>query len=83
MESPHVELTAVYLRSDNQYVGFIEELPGVTATGATLDEARTMLREIAVVVFDRRRNEAAALLEGRKVVREQIDLPIPRRNRGR
>jgi predicted RNase H-like HicB family nuclease len=33
-------LTAVYRRVREGYVGFVEELPGANTQGATLDEAR-------------------------------------------
>ena len=68
--------TAVYFRNDNGYVGFIEELPGLTSHGRTLEEARETLKRIAVVVFDEERRGAAELLEGKDVVRESFVLKI-------
>ena len=76
MQTGKMAFTAVFLRNDNGYVGFIEELPGVTAHGRTLEEARDTLKRIAVVVFDEERRGAAELLEGKEVVRESFLLKV-------
>ena len=76
MDEGRIAFTAVYLKTDGGYLGFIEELPGVNSQGHTLDEARAMLREIAAVIFDEERREAEGLLQGREVVRESFYLPI-------
>jgi predicted RNase H-like HicB family nuclease len=68
-------LTAVYLRSKHGYVGFIEELPGVTSHGRTLDQARQVLYELVGVVFDEERRETEALTAGKDVVRESFIVP--------
>ena len=56
VDKPSVALTAIYLRSSEGYVGFIEELPGINSYGHSIDEARDMLRSLAAVVFDERGN---------------------------
>jgi predicted RNase H-like HicB family nuclease len=76
MEEGRMAFTAVYLKSGNGYVGFVEELPGVNSSGRTLEEARATLRKLAAVVFDEERREAEELLAGREVVREPFTLPI-------
>ena len=43
MEQGRLAFTAVYLRLDHGYVGFIEELPWVNSHGRTLGKAREML----------------------------------------
>jgi predicted RNase H-like HicB family nuclease len=78
MESGRIALTAVYLRSDHGYVGFIEELPGVNSHGRTLGEARETLTKLAAVVFDEERRENRELLAGKDVVREAFLVAIPR-----
>jgi predicted RNase H-like HicB family nuclease len=78
MEQGLMAFTAVYLKSGNGYVGFVEELPGVNSSGRTLDEARAALRKLAAVVFDEERREAEELLAGKEVVREAFTLPIRR-----
>ena len=76
MEQGRLVFTAVYLKSDHGYVGFIEELPGVNSYGRTLDEAREMLQKLAAVVFDEQRREAGELIAGKEVVRESFFVPI-------
>ena len=66
--------TALFLRSANGYVGFIEELPGINSYGRSLDEARTMLVRLAEVAFDAERRAAAELLRDREVIREPFNL---------
>ena len=73
-----IAFTAVYLKGEHGYVGFIEELPGVNSSGRTLDEARDTLRKLAEVVFDEERRGAEELIAGKDVVRENFIVPIPR-----
>ena len=72
-----IAFTAVYLRTSDGYVGFIEELPGLNSYGRTLGEARDMLRSLAAVVFDEERRGAEEMIVGKDVVRESFDVPIP------
>jgi len=78
MEQGRLAFTAVYLKSNHGYIGFIEELPGVNSHGRTLDEARETLQRLAAVVFDEERREAEELIAGKDVVRENFLVPIPR-----
>jgi len=39
MEQGRLAFTALYLKSNSGYIGFIEQLPGVNSHGRTLDEA--------------------------------------------
>jgi predicted RNase H-like HicB family nuclease len=80
MEQGRLAFTAVYLKSNHGYIGFIEELPGVNSHGRTLDEARETLQKLAAVVFDEERREAEELIAGKDVVRESFFVPIPRAN---
>lgn len=68
-------LTAVYLKSPRGFVGFVEELPGVTTEGRTLEEARANLRRHAALVFGEERAAMAELLEGKDVTREAFVVP--------
>ena len=45
-------LNAVYLKVPEGYIGFVEELPGANAQGATLDEARESLKEAVELIID-------------------------------
>ena len=73
-----IAFTAVYLKSGDGYVGFVEELPGLNSYGHNIDEARSMLYRLAAVVFDEERHHAEELLEGHEAVRESFSVAIPR-----
>ncbi len=78
MEQGLIAFTAVYLKSESGYIGFVEELPGVNSSGRTLEEARATLQKLAAVVFDEERRESEELIAGKEVVRESFRVPIPR-----
>ena len=71
-EEAPIEFTAVFIKSPHGYVGFVEELPGVNSHGRTLDEAREMLGQVAVAVFDAERQRAQEMLAGKECVREPL-----------
>jgi predicted RNase H-like HicB family nuclease len=50
-----MELTAVFMKVEEGYVAFIEELPGANTQGETLDEARENLNEAVALVLEARR----------------------------
>ena len=76
MEHPRIAFTAVYLRAQHGYVGFVEELPGVNSHGRTIDEARANLQRLAEIVFDEERAHAEELIEGKEVIREEFVLQL-------
>ncbi|OFW22365.1 MAG: hypothetical protein A3H27_11565 [Acidobacteria bacterium RIFCSPLOWO2_02_FULL_59_13] len=78
MEQGKMAFTAVYVKSDHGYVGFVEELPGVNSHGRTLNEARDTLQKLAVVIFDEERRGVQEMLAGKEVVRENFAVPLPR-----
>jgi len=78
MNQPEVSFTAVFLKGEHGYTGFVEELPGVNSHGQTIEEARDNLRLQAVVVFDEERAQSEELLEGKDVVREEFRVSVPR-----
>ena len=65
---------AVYLKVPEGYVGFVEELPGANAQGATLDEARQSLKEAVTIVLEA--NQALTLIgtDGEEVIREPLSV---------
>lgn len=75
MRQPRMAFTAVYLKAEHGYVGFVEELPGVHSHGRTIEEARSNLRRLAKIVFDEERAHAEEFLEGKDVVREAFYVP--------
>ena len=65
---------AVYLKVPEGYVGFVEELPGVSTQGATLEEARSNLNDAVETVLEA--NHALTLIgnDGDEVIREPITI---------
>ena len=67
-----LELTAVFQRVPQGYVGFVEELPGANTQGTTLEEARANLEEAARLVLEANRILAEESLRGQQVIREPL-----------
>jgi predicted RNase H-like HicB family nuclease len=69
-----LELTAVFRKVPEGYIAFIEELPGANTQGATLDEARTNLKEATLLVLDANRTLSMEDLRGKKVIKEPLKI---------
>jgi len=69
-----INLTAIYRRVSGGYVAFVEELPGANTQGATLDEARTNLKEAVTLVLEANRTLMEEELHGADVIREPFKL---------
>jgi predicted RNase H-like HicB family nuclease len=67
-----LELTAVFQKVPEGYVGFVQELPGANTQGATLDEARANLREAVELVLEANREMVEETLRGAEVIREPL-----------
>jgi predicted RNase H-like HicB family nuclease len=65
-----LELTAVFQKVPEGYIGFVEELPGANTQGDTLEEARANLREAILLVLDANRHLAQTAIQGEEVIRE-------------
>ena len=76
MQIGTLAFTAVFLKAKHGYVGFIEELPNVNAHGHTIEEARSTLQKLAVLVFDEERRSAHEMTAGKEVVREAFFIPL-------
>ena len=50
-----LEFTAVFRRVPEGYIGFVEELSGANTQGATLEEARSNLKEAVTLVLEANR----------------------------
>lgn len=53
-----MQLTAVFMKVPEGYIGFVEELPGANTQGATLGEARSNLQEAVALVMEANRELA-------------------------
>jgi len=70
-----MNLTSIFMKVPEGYVGFVEELPGANTQGSTLDEARSNLREAVALVLNANRAMSEQSLEGAAVIRETFVLP--------
>jgi predicted RNase H-like HicB family nuclease len=70
-----MQLTAVYMKVPEGYVAFVEELPGANTQGATLEEARSNLKEAVAMVLEANRELSQQSIEGADVIRENLILP--------
>lgn len=68
----NLNLTAVFLKVPEGYVGFVEELPGANTQGTTLEEARTNLEEAVALVLEANRVIAQESVHGEDVIREPL-----------
>lgn len=71
-----MKLTAVFEKVRGGYIGFVEELPGANTQGRTLRETRANLREAVALVLDANRILAEEAVEGKKVIREPLELDV-------
>ena len=67
-----LQLTAVFQKVPEGYIGFVEELPGANTQGATLEEARENLQEAIAMVLEANRELIEATSRGAEVIREPI-----------
>jgi len=70
-----MQLTAVYMKVSEGYIGFVEEIPGANTQGDTLEEVRANLQEAAQLVLEANRALTEESLKGREVIREPIAVP--------
>ena len=64
--------TAVFQKSEDWWIAFVEELPGANAQGKTIDEARDNLREAVELILQANRELSERELEGKDVIREEF-----------
>lgn len=69
-----IQLTAVFRRVPEGYIGFVEELPGANTQGATLEEVRANLEEAVALVLEANRMLAEEELQGADVIREPLKI---------
>lgn len=64
-----IQMTAVFLKAEEGgYVGFVEELPGASTQGETLEECRANLVEAVQLVLEGNRLLAEESLKGEDVI---------------
>ena len=70
-----MQLTAVFRKVPEGYIGFVEELPGANTQGATLEEARANLSEAVELILDANRTLTEEAIADQDVIREPLVIP--------
>ena len=70
------QLTKVFKKVPEGYIGFVEELPGANTQADTLDEARVNLEEAIELVLEANRFLTEELIQDQDVIREPIFLSV-------
>ena len=68
--------TAVFEKTNEWYIGYVEELPGANTQGKTLDEVRENLKEAIELVLLSNRELSEKTLKDKKVIKEEIKITI-------
>ncbi len=71
-----MNLTAIFQKVPEGYVGFIEEVPGADTRGRTLEEVREKLADALEQVLENNRALAERGIQGKDVIREPMALPL-------
>jgi predicted RNase H-like HicB family nuclease len=70
-----MQLTAVFRKVQQGYIGFVEEVPGANTQAPTLEQARRNLVEAVELVLEANRTVAEGSLKGIEVIKEPLLLP--------
>ncbi|MBA7480996.1 hypothetical protein ES707_16464 [subsurface metagenome] len=65
-------LTAIFEKSPQGYIGYVEELPGANAQGATLEETKRNLIEAIGLVLEANRQLAEENISGKDIIKESL-----------
>jgi len=68
-----INLTAVYRKVPEGYIGFVEELPGANTQGETIEETRENLKEAVELVIEANRALTREWSDGEEILRERIN----------
>lgn len=65
-------LTAIFEKSPQGYIGYVEELPGANAQGATLKETKRNLIEAVRLVLEANRQLTEENISGKDIIKESL-----------
>jgi predicted RNase H-like HicB family nuclease len=71
-----LNLTAIFQKVPEGYIGFVEELPGANSQAATLEEARANLQEAVALILEANRELAQETTRGGDVIREPLKVGV-------
>ncbi|HEC91791.1 MAG TPA: type II toxin-antitoxin system HicB family antitoxin [Candidatus Atribacteria bacterium] len=69
-------LAAIYKKTDNWWIGFVEEIPRVNTQGKTIEEARKNLKEALELIIQSNRELAEKEIETKKSIKEELTITI-------
>ena len=69
-----MRLTAVYKKTPEGYIGFVEELPGANTQASTLAEARKSLCEAVKLVIEANRELSEDQIKGQNFIKEELQV---------
>jgi len=64
--------TAIFEKSPQGYIGYVEELPGANTQGATLQETKRNLIEAIQLVLEANRQLAEEGISEKKIIKEPL-----------
>ena len=65
-------LTAIFEKSPQGYIGYVEELPGANTQGATLEETKRNLIEAIQLVLEANRQLVEETISGKEIIKESF-----------
>ena len=65
-------LTAIFEKSPQGYIGYVEELPGANTQGATLEETKRNLIEAIQLVLEANRQLVEETISGKEIIKESL-----------
>ena len=65
-------LTAIFEKSPQGYIGYVEELPGANTQGLTLEETKRNLIETIHLVLEANRQLAEEAISEKEIIREAL-----------
>ena len=68
--------TAVFQKTEDWWIAFVEELPGANTQGRTIDEARENLKEAVELILKSNRELSERELIGKHVIREELRIAV-------
>jgi len=71
-----LNLTAIFQKVPEGYIGFVEELPGANSQAATLEEARANLQEAVALILEANRELLEETTRGGDVIREPLKVDV-------
>ena len=67
-----MQLTAVFEKVGEWWLGYVEDMPGANTQGKTVDEARKNLREAVQLIIEANRELLSEQTEGHEIIREPL-----------